>query len=298
MTSPIPTATTTSSRSTTRCAAAAPLPPCAACASPRYSSTATATNTSPTSPPWPATSTPAPRSSSSKTPTTASPGGRGKWGRWSAPGCCRRCERLHSSPLPYHPPGPRARMLAVAENQRAVDEDVHDAGGVLHRLLVGRAGADGLRIEDDDVGERAGRERAASGDPEVLGGEGSEAADGLGQRDDRFGAHVLAQQVGEVPVGARVRARLEEHALGRGGLGIRAERDPRLPDLPAQVVLGHQEIDRADARAVLDDQIDRRVLGRDAARARHLRERLAGERLELLVLEADQQHVLRAAGEH
>ena len=52
-------------------------------------------------------------------------------------------------------------MLAVAQSDRAVDEDVAHAGGVLVRLLEGGVVGDGRRVEDDDVGEVAGREAPA-----------------------------------------------------------------------------------------------------------------------------------------
>ena len=151
-------------------------------------------------------------------------------------------------------------MLPILQHLLAVDEHVHHAARVLHRLLVGRVCADGLRVEHHHVRERAPAEGAAVGEAEVLGGEGGQAADGLGEGDDMVLAHELAEEIGEVAVGAGVRARLEEHALGRGGFSIGAERHPRLRDLLAQVVLGHQKVNGAHAAAVLDDQIDGRVL--------------------------------------
>src|SRR5439155_2622283 len=88
-----------------------------------------------------------------------------------------------------------------------------------------------------------------------------------------------------------------ETSLGRRRFGVRTEADPRLADLLADIVVGHQEVDRLDAAAVLDDQIDGRIFRRDAAHARHFGERLAGERFESLALEADEQHALRRTGE-
>src|SRR3546814_15262361 len=88
----------------------------------------------------------------------------------------------------------------------------------------------------------------------------------------------------EIPIGARVRARFKEHALGRLRRGARPEAHPRQLDLLADIIFGHQEIDGADARAVLDDEIHRRLSGRLAANRRALGQRLAGERIQRLIL--------------
>ena len=53
------------------------------------------------------------------------------------------------------PPWRRAGMLAVLQDDLPVDEHVLHAGGVLVRLLEGRAIRDRRRIEDRDVGEIA-----------------------------------------------------------------------------------------------------------------------------------------------
>src|SRR5882672_3805747 len=47
----------------------------------------------------------------------------------------------------------RSCVLAVFQYMRAIDEHVFHAGGELMRLLEGGAIGDGLRVEDDDVGE-------------------------------------------------------------------------------------------------------------------------------------------------
>ena len=92
-------------------------------------------------------------------------------------------------------------------------------------------------------------------------------------------------------------ARLEEHPLRRRGVGVRAEADPGQGDLAAYVVLGHQEVGDADARAILDDQLHRRLLGTHAAHLRDLIEGLAHERLQRRVLERKEQCAL-GAGAH
>ena len=57
--------------------------------------------------------------------------------------------------------------LAVAQDDRAVDQDVTDPGGVLVGLGEGGVVADRRRVEDDDVGVAAGLERAALAEAEL-----------------------------------------------------------------------------------------------------------------------------------
>ena len=52
-------------------------------------------------------------------------------------------------------------MLAVAQHLDAVDEDVAHADRILVRLGEGRAVGDRRRIEDGEIGEIAGAQRAA-----------------------------------------------------------------------------------------------------------------------------------------
>src|SRR4051812_29183734 len=57
----------------------------------------------------------------------------------------------------------------VARDDLAVDEDSVDAGRRVARLLPGRSGADGARIEHDEVGCEAFSDASPVGDPEALG---------------------------------------------------------------------------------------------------------------------------------
>src|SRR3546814_13214872 len=47
---------------------------------------------------------------------------------------------------------------------------------------------------------------------------------------------------------------LQEHAFGRGRFGVRTQAHPRLRKAKLDVVLAHQEVRRAHAGIVLDDQ--------------------------------------------
>ena len=108
---------------------------------------------------------------------------------------------------------------------------------------------------------------------------------------------VPAEEPCEVTVRARVIAGFEEHALGRGGLGVGTEADPGLRDPEADVVLAHEEVHRVDPRVILDDEIDDRVLGAGAAHRHDLGERLSRQRLERRVLEADELDAIRPPGQ-
>ena len=49
-------------------------------------------------------------------------------------------------------------MLAVAKDLDPIDEDIANAGGILHRLLESRAVVDCRRIEQDDIRGHSGRQ--------------------------------------------------------------------------------------------------------------------------------------------
>ena len=122
-------------------------------------------------------------------------------------------------------------MLAVAEDDHAVDDHVAHAHGVLVRLLEGRAVGDRARVEDDHVGEHAGPEEAALLELEVGRRQAAQPVDRLGEGQGLLLAHVLAEDTREVAVGARVRGRLRERRLRRHRRGVRSERHPGQPDL-------------------------------------------------------------------
>ena len=89
------------------------------------------------------------------------------------------------------------------------------AGRILMRLGVGGVVLDLGRVEHDDVGKVARLQQAPLRQPQVRGRQAGQLADGLFQRNDLLVAHVLAQQAGEVAIGARMRLRQQKRPLGR-----------------------------------------------------------------------------------
>ena len=65
------------------------------------------------------------------------------------------------------PPGPRAGVLAVVDDDGAVDEHVLDAARVVVRVVDRRDLVEAVVVEDDDVGRVAGAEQAAVPEAEV-----------------------------------------------------------------------------------------------------------------------------------
>ena len=162
---------------------------------------------------------------------------------------------------------------------------MHHPGGVAVRLGVGRARLDGARIERDDIRKVAAGDAAAARESKRPCREVGEAMDRVLERNDLLVADIVAQEPRERAIRARMRMRTQEHALRRGRRFVRAEAHPRQRDLPTQVLLGCDEIARADPALVPDDEIDRRLLRRRPTRDRYLEKRAASERLEPLVLE-------------
>src|SRR5262249_317393 len=90
--------------------------------------------------------------------------------------------------------------------------------------------------------------------------------------------------------------RLEEYALGCLRRLVAAEADPRQRDQLANVLLGRNEVDRANAGLVFNQQVEQRLHRVLAALLRDLGERLALEWLQRLVLEAHEQQAVRRTG--
>src|SRR3546814_787668 len=88
----------------------------------------------------------------------------------------------------------------------------------------------------------------------------------------------------------------QEDALGRNTARVGADHRPGPGDVAADILFGHQKINGVDPAVVLDDEVDDRVLWAGAAHPGDLRQRLAGTRLQLVVLEAGPQDIFGSPG--
>src|SRR5262245_66697199 len=89
---------------------------------------------------------------------------------------------LPSFQLPRPPQGStglRARVFAVFQHMSAIDEYMLHSDGELMWLFEGRAIGDGLRVEDDDVGEISGLQKAAMIELKIGRGQPRQTADSL-----------------------------------------------------------------------------------------------------------------------
>ena len=110
-------------------------------------------------------------------------------------------------------PGPRTTRPGVApvcspsaQHLDAVDEDVAHAGGILVRLVEGGAVGDRRRIEDREVGKIARRAaRRGRAMPRLAAGSEVSRRTASCERDQPLVAHIVAEQAGEIAVGARMR---------------------------------------------------------------------------------------------
>src|SRR5262245_43545921 len=96
--------------------------------------------------------------------------------------------------------GAGPRVLAVTGHRRAVDENGADACGEAAGVVVGRDIGDGGWIEDDQVGEGAGPDRAAVHEAELGRGQARHLVDGGGQVEHPLVAHVVAEDTRKAAV--------------------------------------------------------------------------------------------------
>ena len=171
-----------------------------------------------------------------------------------------------------------------------------DAGGILRRLGESGVIADRGWIEHHHVGEIAGFQQPAFLDAQIGDREVAEPAHCVLQGGRLFLANIFAEQPRDIAIGARVILAEQKHALRRGCGGVGAKAHPRQRGLALHIGLIHQEIGGAHPAAILDHQIDRGIFRAGAAHPRHFAQRLAGERFQLGILEAQKQHLVRITG--
>src|SRR5262245_43943741 len=93
---------------------------------------------------------------------------------------------------PQRASGLRPGVLAVLQNLRAIDEHVFHADGELVRLLEGGAVGDGLRVEDDDVGEIPLPQKPATIELQIGRGQARQTADRFFKWNDLLFSDVFA----------------------------------------------------------------------------------------------------------
>src|SRR3989442_14684080 len=118
-------------------------------------------------------------------------------------------------------------MLAVPDDEAAVDEYVLDAGRISMRVLVRGPIGDVLGVEDDDILPGAYRDPAPILEPEPAGRQPRHLVNGLRQREDALLAGVFAEYAGKRPVASRMRLALSQLALRRQGRAVGARHHAR-----------------------------------------------------------------------
>ena len=89
-----------------------------------------------------------------------------------------------------------------------------------------------------------------------------------------------------------MRAGQDEHALRCHRPGIGGETHPWNRDLPSDILLGHEEVHDLDAAIVLHNQVHGRLLWGYATHLGDLGQSHACQRLQLIVLETDEECTL------
>ena len=128
-----------------------------------------------------------------------------------------------------------------------------------------------------------------------MGRQRGQAAHGLLERDDVLVAHVVAEEAREVAVRARMRAPLQEHALGATAHPSRSRSAPTAARARGGRCPRSSGSTRCSTR--VPSSMTRSIAvssGGCAAHRGDIGERLAGQRLQRLVLEREQQDVAPA----
>ncbi len=142
-------------------------------------------------------------------------------------------------------------MLAVPDHELAVHQHVRNAHRVLVRPFERRTVRDRVRVERDEVRERARRDPPAPLEPQPRRGHARHLVDRGLQRHELLLAAVVAQHARVRAVVARVHRAL--HLLGGPRLraAVGADHAQRMREEPGGVLLAHAEADHP-ATAVLD----------------------------------------------
>jgi hypothetical protein len=174
-----------------------------------------------------------------------------------------------------------ARRFAVAERDRAVDDDVADAFRQLRRILVGRAIDHGIRIEDRDIGGHSRRDEPAIDHPDRVRRQRRHLADRILPGEHALLANIASEDARKAAPGAWMLPGVQRRPAVAGNRRRRVLQDPdeilfrSEPHDPGLVALLEDAHDRLARRhLLLAGDVDELALDRrqvDAARAAEAR---------------------------
>src|SRR3989441_826879 len=163
-------------------------------------------------------------------------------------------------------------MLAVPDDEAAVDEYVLDADRIAMGVLVRGPIGDLLGVEDDEIRPGAHPDHAAILEPEPAGRQPRHLVNGLRQREDALLAGVFAEYAGKRPVASRMRLALSQLAVRRAGRAVGADHHARGRQRAPEGALVELEEGHGSLARLLHDELDGRLEGIQAARGGDLRE--------------------------
>ncbi len=106
-----------------------------------------------------------------------------------------------------------ASVFALFKNLHAVNENVFHADGILMRLVERRVIGDRPWIEHDHIREHSFFNETAMIEAEVSSWQSAQPSHRLSHRGNFLIPDIFAEHAREIPVGARMRVRFQEHAF-------------------------------------------------------------------------------------
>src|SRR5712691_8694328 len=111
------------------------------------------------------------------------------------------------------------RRVATSTDGTAIDEDVGKAFGILARVFIARALANGLGVEHDDIGSFAGLQYPTVTQMQDICGKTGHLADRLFEREQPQIAGVVSQNTWTAAVGTRMGPTAEQTVSAHGTPG-------------------------------------------------------------------------------
>ena len=152
---------------------------------------------------------------------------------------------------PQVPSRSRAGVLAVVDDDGAVDEHVLDAPRVVVRIVDRRDLVETVVVEHDHVGRVARPQKSSVPEAEVGGRHARHLADRLLEAERAVLAHVMGEVVDVAGVPERMPEDVGERALGRDRERVDAEAEERVRDHLRHVLVREQPTDDENALVAL-----------------------------------------------